>query len=194
MIENYTGGKIVHEYCVFSFDVIPQGDTISFDYVFASEEYNEYVDSDYNDAFGFFISGPGIVGDPNLGGRRNIARVPGSNVEVSINTVKNGYADDGIRPIGPCNNCTYYTHNSDQYTQYDGYTNGLTAYSKVTPCSTYRLELIVADCGDKQWDSGVFIEKIRSNTAEVTAYTAAGVPEAIEGCNSAIFKFTRPVG
>lgn len=42
LLENYTGGKEVFAYCIFSFDVIPQGDTISFDYMFASEEYNEF--------------------------------------------------------------------------------------------------------------------------------------------------------
>lgn len=107
LLENYTGGKEVFAYCVFSFDVIPQGDTISYDYMFTSEEYNELVDSHYNDAFAFFISGPGIVPDANAGGRRNIARVPNSNVEVSINTVNNGNSND-LYPTGPCMNCAYF--------------------------------------------------------------------------------------
>lgn len=191
LLENYTGGKEVFAYCVFSFDVIPQGDTISFDYMFASEEYNEFVDSHYNDAFAFFISGPGIVPDANAGGRRNIARVPNSNVEVSINTVNNGNSND-LYPTGPCMNCAYFESNTGSYTEYDGYTKNLVAYSKVLPCSTYKLELIIADCSDDMLDSGVFIEKIKSNTAKVSATTASGLPEAIEGCNAAVFTFTRP--
>ncbi len=194
LLENYSGGKKVYEYCLFSFDVIPQGDTIKFDYVFASEEYNEYVNSDYNDVFGFFISGHGITGETNASGRMNIAKVPGTSTSVSINNVNNGKKDAGQTPTGPCKNCSYYQNNTGSYTQYDGYTKNLVAYSKVTPCSTYKLELIVADCGDKKFDSGVFIEKIRSNTATVTATTVAGISDAIEGCNAGIFKFTRPQG
>lgn len=194
LLENYSGGKRVNEYCLFSFDIIPQGDTIKFDYVFASEEYNEYVNSDFNDVFGFFISGPGITGEANASGRMNIAKVPGTSTSVSINNVNNGYKAAGQTPTGPCNNCAYYEHNTGSYTQYDGYTKNLVAYSKVIPCSTYKLELIIADCGDKQYDSGVFIEKIRSNTATVTATTVAGIPDAIEGCNAGIFTFTRPAG
>lgn len=190
LLENYASNKTVKEYCLYSFDIVPQGDSIMFDYTFASEEYNEYVDSDYNDVFGFFISGPGIVGETGAGGRRNIAKIPNTNIPVSINTVNNGVNNNS------CTNCAYYQNNPNNsaYLQYDGHTKNLTAYSKVIPCSTYKLELIVADCGDKEYDSGVFIEKIRSNAAVVTSSTVAGIPDAIEGCNPGIYTFTRPLG
>jgi len=44
---------------VLEFDFIPTGDSINFRFVFGSEEYPEYVCSQYNDVFGFFLSGPG---------------------------------------------------------------------------------------------------------------------------------------
>jgi len=47
---------------ILEFDFIPQSDTLKFNYIFGSEEYPEYVNSGYNDVFGFFISGPGIAG------------------------------------------------------------------------------------------------------------------------------------
>lgn len=190
LLENYSSGKSVKEFCKFEFDLVPQGDTIRFDYMFASEEYNEYVGSIYNDMFGFFISGPGITADANGSGRKNIALIPGSTTPVSINTVNAGLSGNA------CNNCNYFVQNppSSSYLQYDGYTKNLVAVSKVLPCSTYKLELIIADCGDKKYDSGVFIEKIRSNVADVTVSTVGGINDAIEGCNAGIFKFTRPVG
>ncbi|HBG70137.1 MAG: hypothetical protein A2W93_10390 [Bacteroidetes bacterium GWF2_43_63] len=44
------------------FDFIPVSDTIKFRYVFGSEEYLEWVGTNYNDVFGFFISGPNPAG------------------------------------------------------------------------------------------------------------------------------------
>lgn len=187
LLENYSG-KTVYEFCKFEFDIVPQGDSIIFDYVFASEEYNEWVGSNYNDMFGFFISGPGITGDANAGGRRNLAKIPNTNTPVSINTVNNGTNNSG-----PCTNCSYFQNNSSGTSvQYDGFTRNLKAKSAVQPCSTYHLELIVADCGDRQYDSGVFIEKIRSNAVTVTGASLAGIGyDAIEGCNAGVFTFTR---
>ena len=64
---------------MFEFDIIPSGDSLKFNFVFGSEEYNEWVGSQYNDVFGFFISGPGITGDPGIGNDHNIALIPNTN-------------------------------------------------------------------------------------------------------------------
>ena len=69
---------------ILQFDFIPQSTPISFKYIFASEEYNEYVCSQFNDAFAFLISGPGIVGEQNL------AVVPVTGDPITINTINNG--------------------------------------------------------------------------------------------------------
>ncbi len=184
--------RTVFEYCMIEFDIVPQGDSIIFDYVFASEEYNEWVNSNYNDVFGFFIQGPGIVGNAGLGNKLNLARVNPINgtTAVAINSVNNG------------SNSSYYVSNSNTNNAnvgtpahnigYDGFTKNLYAKTHVKPCSTYRLQLIIADCGDRIYDSGVFIEKIRSNAVQVSATTQAGVPEMIEGCNSGLVTFSKP--
>ncbi len=83
-------GRTTHDACRFEFDVIPGGDSLTFDFVFASEEYNEWVGSQYNDVFGFFISGPGITGDAGIGSDHNIALIPNSTQAVTINNVNNG--------------------------------------------------------------------------------------------------------
>ena len=57
---------------ILEFDFITFSDTILFSYVFASEEYKEFVNANFNDAFGFFISGPGISG-PFSNNSMNIA-------------------------------------------------------------------------------------------------------------------------
>src|SRR5690606_19115784 len=73
---------------VVTFNFVPTGDTIMFDYVFASEEYHVYVNSSFNDVFGFFLTGPNPFG-PNYN-NTNIALIPGTTTPVTINSVNNG--------------------------------------------------------------------------------------------------------
>lgn len=54
-----------------------------FNYVWASEEYNEFVDSNFNDTFTFLLDGPDID-------EQNIALIPGTDQPVEIDTVNNG--------------------------------------------------------------------------------------------------------
>src|SRR5437762_1488037 len=80
---------------VLEFNIVPQSNTLTFDYVFGSEEYNEWVHSQFNDVFAFFVNGV------------NCAHVPTTNQPVSINTVNGG------NPFGnpPQNNPQYYRNN-----------------------------------------------------------------------------------
>jgi len=93
-LQSISTGTIFDE-CVIEFDFIPQGDTIEFNYVFASEEYEAFVCSDANDVFGFFLSGVNPSG--GLYNAQNIALIPDplnpsnyTSTPVSINTVNHG--------------------------------------------------------------------------------------------------------
>ena len=77
----------VNDAAILEFDFVPQGDSLSFDFIFASDEYLEFVNS-VNDAFGFFISGPGISG-PFTNNAANIALIPGTSQPVTIDDVNN---------------------------------------------------------------------------------------------------------
>ncbi|HEX2617678.1 MAG TPA: choice-of-anchor L domain-containing protein, partial [Flavobacteriales bacterium] len=179
-ILNTVTGRSTRDACKFEFDIIPAGDSLSFDFVFASEEYNEWVGSQYNDVFGFFISGPGITGDAGIGSDHNIALIPNTTQAVTINNVNNG------------SHSAYYHDNAGgQHLQYDGFTVGLKAKSLVQPCATYHLKLIVADASDRKFDSGVFIDRVASNPVTMQSFTASGGPNMIEGCNNGWVRFTR---
>ena len=135
---------------ILEFDFIPYSDTVSFKYVFGSEEYPEWVSAGFNDVFGFFITGPGIIG------YQNIAQLPNGAGVVSIDNVsavtnQQFFVDNGNGTQAPFNS-------SDAYIQYDGFTKVLKAFSEVQCGETYHLVIAIADVGDGQFDSGIFLE------------------------------------
>lgn len=67
-------------------DVFASTDEITFEYIFGSEEYPEWVGTTFNDIFAFLVSGPGIVGDPNIANQENIATLPDGTF-IQINSV-----------------------------------------------------------------------------------------------------------
>ena len=139
---------------VLEFDFVPTSNIISFKYVFGSEEYLEFVTS-FNDAFGFFLSGPNPAGGMYVD--QNLAIVPGTaNTPVSIfnvNNVSNStyYVDNGTGSTAPQNT-------DPTVIQFDGFTTPLTATADVNCGDTYHIKLVVADVNDDAWDSGVFLE------------------------------------
>jgi hypothetical protein len=179
---------------ILQFYFIPAGDSIKFRYVFASEEYNEWVNSQFNDVFAFLLSGP-IPGGGNYN-NTNIALIPGTNTPVSINNVNNGNA--GGCAFGPCTNCQFYVDNCNNTNfAFDGRTVVLTARAAVIPCDTYLIKLAVADVGDGAFDSMVFLEanSFGSGAVNVTAtynYTnAAGDSILYEGCSDVTLTFIK---
>ncbi len=179
------GGAQSEDAIVFELDFIPTSDTVVFEFIFASEEYREYVNSNFNDAFAFMISGPGIPG-----GTQNLAVLPGTTTPVSINTINNG--DDNTYP-GPCTNCAYYVDNENEnIIEYDGYTTPLQAMSPVTPCEVYHLEMVIADVGDGSYDSAILLEanSLSSIGTSIDPPTISnGAPYLYEGCNTSDFTF-----
>ncbi len=191
------------------FDFTAQGDTLRFNYVFASEEYNEHTCSSYNDVFGFFISGPGISGNPNYqNNARNVATVPGTNTPVAINTVNQGFAGAyGSNAV--CNavstnwqsNSSYFVDNesnmSQSATQFDGFTVPFKVEVPVICGETYHIKLSIADAIDDKNDSAVFFEAGSFSSeaplmAEVETLNSDVEGNAVEGCSSLRIVLNRP--
>ncbi|MCW5908204.1 MAG: choice-of-anchor L domain-containing protein [Chitinophagales bacterium] len=180
---------------VLQFNIVPQGNTLTFRYVFASEEYPEYVCSSFNDIFAFLISGP------NPGGgnynKSNIALIPNTGLSVAINTVNPGV----VGANGTASQCQslaysqYYLDNQNGVgIVYDGKTVVLNATISVVPCSTYTLKMAIADVFDGVLDSGVFIEaqSFTSQSSTLTAAIDAGFTSTFEGCVGGVFTITVP--
>jgi hypothetical protein len=129
---------------VLEFDFIPKYEQFLFEYVFASEEYNEFADSEFNDIFSFFLNG------------QNIALIPGTATPVAINNINAG------------KNKAFYLNNRPDTvkdgnypydTQFDGFTVPLAAQKLLTPGEKQHLKLVIADTSDSILDSAVFLKK-----------------------------------
>lgn len=192
----------LNDVTVIEFDFIPQGDTLNFGYVFASREYSGFVCSDFNDVFGFFLSGPGING-PFSNNAENIAVLP-DGTPVAINTVNNGTSGfyDCV-PFGcPCNNGLFTNNGNGNGTGihsdicFGGYTVPLVAEAIVQCGLTYHIKLAIANAVDTGFDSGVFLEggSFSSNApVEVNLAVSSGINDStlVEGCGGATFFFNR---
>ncbi|MEM8584352.1 MAG: choice-of-anchor L domain-containing protein, partial [Bacteroidota bacterium] len=165
---------IVHDIISYTITFRPISDSVNFRYVFASEEYPEFVCSRFNDIFGFFISGPGING-PYTNGAINIARVPGTDLPVRINTINPGMPGTSAG-AGMCDeddasldfsNFFVDNNNSNEPPIFDGFTQVFDASVGLQACQEYTIKLVIADIGDTNYDSGVFLEA-RSFSGEGT--------------------------
>ncbi len=181
---------------VIEFDFIPSGDSLAFNYVFASEEYDGYVCSQFFDVFGFFISGPGFNG-PYTNSAENIALVPGTALPVSMNTINDGISDavfTSYCPPGGLNNQAYYVDNSaSQNFGPFGFTSILTAQANVTCGETYHIKLIIANGSDNSFDSWVFLqaESFSSNIPNFKIANLLPDSSVVEGCTTGNLVFTR---
>jgi hypothetical protein len=157
----------INHCAILEFDATLEAPIVAFQYSFASNEYPSFTCSNFNDAFGLFVSGPGIDG-PFTNGAVNIATIPGSDTPVSINTLNSGVASaPGNEPN--CENANpnwiedsmYFINNNplgtDSEIQIPGYTVQLEAVLDIVPGETYHFKLAVCDVIDGALDSGVFL-------------------------------------
>ena len=193
LLSGIIGGEQTYDAAILEFDFIPYSDTVRFKYVFGSDEYPEFAppnNSGYNDVFGFFIAGPGITG------LQNIARLPNNGSIVSINNV-NAITNPSFFNFNGDGTSSPY-NSSPFYIQYDGFTDVLEAVSSVQCGETYHLILALADVGDGQWDSGIFLEanSLTSKTPVDLDYTISqslfSNPDWIaEGCVNSTVTLSR---
>lgn len=149
-------------------------DNISFNYVFASDEYFETVTT-ISDAAGIFIQGPGFVGT------ENIALLP-DNSHLSIDNVNEINNVATFINNGDGNSAPQNTDNT--VVQYDGFTNVLNAQANLQPNQNYTLTFVIADYLDGGVDSGMFIED--GNVKDIFSFGTFSNTNGtiIEGCLS----------
>lgn len=136
---------------VLEFDFLPLSNKISFDYLFASEQYLSNPNPNqcgFTDGFVFLLKKANTTDAYS-----NLAVVPGTSTPVRVNTVR------GPGTICPPANSQFFDafNTSDHPTNYNGQTKILTAQSNVEPGVLYHIKLVVADQGNRQYDSAIFL-------------------------------------
>jgi subtilisin-like proprotein convertase family protein len=185
----------VNDVSILEFDFTAAGDSIRFNYAFGSDEYETWINSQYNDVFAFFLSGPGITGTyasppgfPN--GAVNIAVVPNTDPALPIT----------VSSVNSMLNSEYYINNQPQQgICINGYTASFTAEHAVQCGETYHIKLAIADGSDTALESVVVIEQgsFESNAmAQIDLGTDIGGPNTntiYEDCGQASLTIERPL-
>lgn len=130
---------------ILEFDFIPNSDSIAFDYIFASEEYPEYVNKGLNDSFAFYLL------KEKSKEKINLAKLPNNSQTITVDN------------INSFNNSEFFIANTDKYNclfyslQFDGLTTKLSTGYKVNPYQKYHIKLCISDVGDGYFDSAVLL-------------------------------------
>lgn len=151
-----------YDAAVLEFDFMGNKDSVTFSFVFATEEYNDFVGTEYNDVFAAFIIGPGFRSGKNL------ASLPGTaNTPITINTV-NGrdnnhlYVDNNqFNKVGQPVQTKLDNLNPElhQNIQYDGMTVALNVGCRIVPRQVYHMRITITDVDDDMYDSAILLGK-----------------------------------
>ena len=185
---------------ILEFDVVAKSNQLAFDYFFASEEYCEYLQSNKFTAFALYVSGPGIIGAPN------IARVPATTSVINSKNINHNtnsaYYFSNVTTLNTSGPCAGHpsTPNSPNAMnaangfEFDGFSSILTASVDVVPCQTYHVRAIFTNINGVSEPSAVFLKERECDfpAAEFVNTTDPTSSEVTEGCHSAELRFYRP--
>ncbi|WP_152973253.1 choice-of-anchor L domain-containing protein, partial [Lacinutrix mariniflava] len=148
------GGVVTYNASYIEFSFVPTSNTISFDYIFASEEYGAFQCS-YADAFAFILTKQSNLAVSNL------AVVPGTTDPVGVTTVRDNAYRPSCTSVNPMFFDSYYGPGGqapiDNPTNFLGYTVPMTAFANVIAGDAYTIKLVIADGDDSVRDAAVFI-------------------------------------
>lgn len=170
---NVSNGQL-NDATYISFDFVPSVSTISFNYIFASEEYSSSYPCTFTDGFALLIK---KQGDPNY---TNLAVLPNNAGPVSVTNIHPNIPGN----CGSVNEQYFNGYNSNNIeTNFNGRTIPLTATANVIPGQTYHFKIVLADYSDSSFDSGVFIQAGSFNIGvQIGDGTGAALPPNVNVC------------
>ncbi|MDB2493216.1 gliding motility-associated C-terminal domain-containing protein [Flavobacteriaceae bacterium] len=138
-----------------TFDFVPLSNAISFNFVFASDEYGFYQ-CEYTDAFAFLLT------DNETGVTTNLALVPGTLNPISVLSVRDNEHNTDCESVNEEYFEVYYGSTGlppiESPTNYTGHTVKMTVQSTVVYNRSYSIKLVIADAYDPLLDAAVFLE------------------------------------
>ena len=138
------------------FDFIPLSSNMSFEFIFASDEYGDFQCS-FTDAFAFFLTH--VPSNTTT----NLAVVPSTTTPISVTTIRNAMYNGGCGSVNPGFFGAWYGENAalpiaqNAPINFDGRTTKMVAASQVEPGDLYHIKLVIGDRNDNAWDSAVFL-------------------------------------
>jgi gliding motility-associated-like protein len=145
---------------ILEFDYVPLTDFLSFNYIFASNEYQFFYPCVYSDGFAFLIKEAG-TNDVY----KNLAVLPNTITPVSSTivhpTIPPSVAINGDRYEGcAAINENYFNglNNNTSPINYAGQTVVMNAHTNVVAGKKYHIKLVIADDKNRYFDSAVFLE------------------------------------
>ncbi len=136
---------------VLEFDFVPLTSKISFDYLFASEEYQGSAPCRYSDAFAFLLKPVGSTTP-----YQNLAIIPGTTSPVLVTSVHPLITGNNGCPA--INENYFDTYNNvNAPINLNGQTKVLTASANVIPGTNYHIKLVIADHENVRYDSAIFL-------------------------------------
>jgi len=171
-LEKLANGK-TFDATIIEFDFTANTDSVSFDYIFASEEYPEYVNKGLNDVFAFFIS------DSAHQNKYNIAQCNNSPITVNNlnSSVNNNFFISNEEFVLGKSNCLSYS------IQFDGLSVKLSTGLRIVPYQKYHFKICISDVGDGYFDSAIFL---RANS--FVSSGTINIPQIGERINSILDK------
>jgi gliding motility-associated-like protein len=143
------------------FDFIPLTSLLSFNYIFASNEYQDDFPCRISDGFAFLIKVKGSATN-----YQNLAVIPGSTTPVSSTSIHQAISFiDRFGNLKSCSaiNETYFASSNISPTNtspinYAGQTIVMNAKTNVVVGTTYHIKLVISDADSKDFDSAVFLQ------------------------------------
>jgi hypothetical protein len=151
-LDTLVAPEITYDRASLEFDFsCTSGAQINIQFVFASEEYDEFVATPFNDVFAIFLDGNRAV--------NNIARTSGAcattlGLPIAVNNVNCG---NPILPDPPVNCGCFVSNNNGALTiEADGLTRNFLATANVGP-GMHHMKIAIADTADDIYDANVFL-------------------------------------
>lgn len=142
----------INDVSFLKFNFISSINQISFDFIFASNEYGAFQ-CGFSDVFAFILT------DLNTGISQNLAVIPGTTTPISVSTIRNTLYNSSCPSVNSQFFSTYNVSSPPTSTMnMNGYTVPMTASATIIPNNPYSIKLVIGDYNDAAFDSAVFLK------------------------------------